>query len=235
MKKVLILACLFLAALAPEVTLAQQAEYIGFRACTKCHFDQGESWNMTAHAKAFESLKPGMKKEAKTKAKLDPGKDYTQDKNCVGCHVTGYGAPNGYLPGSSADLKQVTGVTCESCHGAGGKYRQLHADGGDRLKTKGETSERKLLAGAGQVFDMEKACAGCHLNYEGSTKHEAKAPFTPFPPSLDVKYQFDYQKSVMTAGPKNPVHTHFKLRGVFKGDPVPSVRSKLQEDAPEPE
>lgn len=36
-------------------------------------------------------------------------------------------------------------------------------------------------------------------------------------------------------GPKNPIHSHFKLRGVFKGDPVPAVRAKLQEDAPEPE
>ena len=236
MKKLLVIASLFLAALAPEAVLAQQAEYIGYRACTKCHYDQGESWNTTAHAKAFESLKPGIKKEAKAKAKLDPGKDYTQDKNCVGCHVTGYGEPGGFASSASLDdMKTLVGVTCESCHGAGGKYRPLHADAGDLLKNKGDTSERKPLVGAGQVFDMEKACARCHLNYEGSTKHEAKAPFTPFTPAVDAKYQFDYQKSVMTAGPKNPVHTHFKLRGVFKGDPVPAIRATLQEDAPEPE
>jgi hypothetical protein len=222
--------------LIPGLAAAQQAEYLGFRACTKCHDSQGETWRTSAHAKAFESLKPNAKIEAKTKAKLDPKKDYTQDKNCVGCHVTGYGEPGGFVSGASPDdMKTVVGVTCESCHGAGGKFRNLHGEASDRLKNQGETSERKLLVGAGQNFDMEKACARCHLNYEGSSVHEAKAPFTPFSPALGAKYQFDFQKSVMTSGPSNPVHTHFKLRGVFKGDPVPAVRAKLQEDAPEPE
>lgn len=236
MRKSIVLISLLFAVMAPGTALAQQAEYIGFNACGKCHYDQRESWSTTAHAKAFDALRPGTKKEAKTKAKLDPDKDYTQDENCVSCHVTGYGEPGGFVPGASPDdMKRVVGVTCESCHGAGGNYRSLHADAEDRLKTMFETSERKPLADAGQVFDMEKSCARCHLNYEGSTEHEAKPPYTPYHPSVDAKYQFDYQKSVMTTGPKNPVHTHFKLRGVFKGDPVPDVRSKLQEDAPEPE
>ena len=236
MKKIFVFASLFVAGLLPGLTAAQQAEYLGFRACTKCHDSQGETWRTSAHAKAFDSLKPNAKTEAKTKAKLDPKKDYTQDKNCVGCHVTGYGEPGGFVSGASLDdMKTVVGVTCESCHAAGGKYRNLHGDGGDRLKKQGETSERKQLVGAGQNFDMEKACARCHLNYEGSSKHEAKAPFTPFSSALGAKYQFDFQKSVMTSGPSNPVHTHFKLRGVFKGDPVPAVRAILQEDAPEPE
>ncbi|MPN33028.1 Perchlorate reductase subunit gamma [bioreactor metagenome] len=82
---------------------------------------------------------------------------------------------------------------------------------------------------------MEKECASCHQKYEGSSKYEAKAPFTPFSPAVDSKYQFDYLKSVTATGKSNPVHTHFKLRGVFKGDPVPAVRATLQEDAPEPE
>ena len=53
--------------------------------------------------------------------------------------------------------------------------------------------------------------------------------------SVARDYQFDYLKSVTAAGKSNPVHTHFKLRGVFKGDPVPAIRATLQEDAPEPE
>jgi hypothetical protein len=236
MKKLLVLASLFVAGLIPGLAAAQQAEYLGFRACTKCHDSQGETWRTSAHAKAFESLKPNAKIEAKTKAKLDPKKDYTQDKNCVGCHVTGYGEPGGFVSGASLDdMKTLVGVTCESCHGAGGKFRNLHGEASDRLKNQGETSERKQLVTAGQNFDMEKACARCHLNFEGSTKHDAKAPFTPFSPSVGSKYQFDFQKSVMTTGAGNPIHTHFKLRGVFKGDPVPAVRAKLQEDAPEPE
>lgn len=237
MKKIIALASTLFALAMPSAGMAQQAEYLGFRACTKCHDAQGETWRTSAHAKAFESLKPNAKVDAKTKAKLDPMKDYTQDKNCIGCHVTGYGMPGGFSSDAPLDdMKLVVGVTCESCHGAGGKYRNLHGEASDRLKSQGVTTDRKLLVDAGQNFDMEKACAGCHLNYEGGAPtHSAKPPYTPFTPSVDAKYRFDYMKSVLTSGQKNPIHTHFKLRGVFKGDPVPAVRAKLQEDAPEPE
>lgn len=236
MKEIFAIGLIFLAATVPGVSAAQQTDYLGFRACTKCHDAQGDSWKTSAHAKAFDSLKPNVKGEAKSSAKLDPGKDYTQDKNCLGCHVTGFNEPGGFSAGTPPeDSKTLLGVTCESCHGAGGKYRNLHGEASDRLKNQGATSDRKQLVSAGQNFDMEKACAKCHLNYEGAPMHQPKPPFTPFTPAVNGKYQFDYQKSVMATGPKNPIHSHFKLRGVFKGDPVPAVRAKLQEDAPEPE
>lgn len=72
MIKILALATLLLSSFLPGVTVAQQAEYLGFRACTKCHDSQGETWRASAHAKAFDSLKPNAKSEAKAKAKLDP-------------------------------------------------------------------------------------------------------------------------------------------------------------------
>lgn len=237
MKLVTALVGVLFALVMPNVGVAQPTEYLGFRACMKCHDAQGDTWRTSAHAKAYESLKPNTKAEAKVKAKLDPVKDYTKDENCIGCHVTGYGMPGGFAREASPDdTKLVIGVTCESCHGAGGKYRSLHGEASDRLKSQGATTERKLLVDAGQNFDMEKACARCHLNYEGAVSvHKPSPPYTPFTPAIDVKYKFDYMKSVMTAGANNPIHSHFKLRGVFKGEPVPNVRVKLQEDAQEPE
>jgi hypothetical protein len=71
------------------------APYEGRSKCSNCHKSQAKSWRDTAHAKAMESLKPGTRKEAKIKAKLDPEKDYTQDKDCVGCHVDGWGKQGG--------------------------------------------------------------------------------------------------------------------------------------------
>lgn len=214
----------------------QHAEYLGFRACTKCHDAQGDAWKTSAHAKAFESLKPNAKADAKKLAKLDPSKDYTRDKDCLTCHVTGFELPGGFsLAAPMEDAKTLVGVTCESCHGAGGKFRALHGEASDRLKNQGATTDRKVLVEAGQVFDMEAACNKCHMNYEGATGHPAKPPYTPFTPTLGPKYQFDFKKAVMTAGERNPVHTHYKLRGVFKGGPVPAVREKLQETAQESE
>ena len=108
---------------------AQTPEYTGNRVCAKCHFDQGEAWRKTGHAKAFDSLKANVKAAAKTRAGLDPAKDYSADPNCISCHVTGHSEAGGYKTGmNSDDAKLVVGVSCESCHGAGSIYRQKHAD-----------------------------------------------------------------------------------------------------------
>lgn len=215
---------------------AQTPDYTGFRVCAKCHFDQGDAWRTTGHAKAFDSLKPNVKASAKTKAGLDPVKDYTADQNCVGCHVTGHGEKGGYSPGMDPeDAKVVIGVSCEACHGAGGSYRQKHADAGDKLKASGDTTDRQVLVDARQNFDYEKACARCHLNYPDSKWAGSKPPHTPFTPTVDAKYLFNFEKAVRATGDKNPIHTHYKLRGVFKGGTVPAIRAELQQNAQEPE
>jgi hypothetical protein len=208
---------------------AEFATFEGIRVCIKCHDRQGDEWKKTSHAMAFESLKPKVKAAAKSKAKLDPDKDYTQDKDCLTCHSTGYGQAGGYSPSlPSAESKLLQGVGCESCHGAGSRYRVLHGDADNKLKRSAETTERKLLLPAGQTFDYEQSCAQCHLNYHGSPWPSAKAPFTPFTPAIDAKYSFDFAKAVKApAG----VHTHFKLMGVFKGEPIPKIRADMQRDA----
>jgi hypothetical protein len=81
-------------ALALTVTLAGDYEYIGAKKCKLCHKVQYTSWEETAHAKAFERLKPE-----------EQGKE-----ECLKCHATG----------NSADMP---GVQCESCHGPGSGYK----------------------------------------------------------------------------------------------------------------
>ncbi len=227
----------FLVGLLTAVSAGAQApDYMGVRVCAKCHFDQGDAWKSTAHAKAFESLKPGVKAAAKSKAKLDPAADYRTNKDCVGCHTTGYGEAGGYRMDMNAeDAKLFEGVGCESCHGAGGRFRTLHGEAGDKLKLSGDTTPRRTLVEAGQNFDYEKACSRCHLNYAGSSWSGAKPPHTPFTPALDAKYGLEFRKSALAGDKNNPIHVHFKLRGVFKGDPVPAIRADVQANARESE
>lgn len=209
---------------------AAENDYVGVKTCTKCHDVQGESWAGTAHAKAFDSLKAGTKAEEKKKAKLDPAKDYTKDKDCVGCHSTGLGRAGGYATGMDpGGQKQLGSVACESCHGAGGDYRDEHGKAEKRLKKDGESTPRKLLVSKGQNFDYERACAGCHLNYKGSPHKGAKAPYTPFTSAVDAKYKFEFDKAVRTKA----LHEHYKLKGVFAGDPMPAVRAEFQKTAKE--
>jgi len=207
---------------------AAAPEYAGVKVCTKCHEAQGESWAGTSHAKAFDSLKPNTKAEEKKKAKLDPAKDYTKDKDCVGCHSTGFGKAGGYALGKDPGGPEKLGsVGCEACHGPGSDYREDHGTAEKKLLRAQQSTPRRLLVGKGQTFDYEKACAACHLNYQGSPLKGAKAPFTPFTPTVDAKYKFEFDKAVRTKA----LHEHYKLKGSFEGEPVPKVRAEFQKTA----
>lgn len=81
--------------LIPASTRADRTDFVGAKACAKCHPTQYASWSRTAHARATATL----------------GK--RTQRRCLGCHSTG-DAPAGraYFPG----------VQCEACHGPGAGY-----------------------------------------------------------------------------------------------------------------
>ena len=102
-----------------SVAMSDDHAFVGSKKCKMCHIKEWKSWSQTKMASAFDGLKPGERKEAKLAAGLDPDKDYTKDEACVRCHVTGHGVAAELL-GPKYDM--TDGVTCESCHGAGGDY-----------------------------------------------------------------------------------------------------------------
>ncbi|MGB9735040.1 MAG: multiheme c-type cytochrome [bacterium] len=70
--------------------------YVGVNQCKMCHMKQYNVWKDTAHAKAFDALKPA---------------DQANPK-CISCHTTG-------------DNKELKGVQCEACHGPGSEYKSF--------------------------------------------------------------------------------------------------------------
>jgi len=119
-----------------------QASYIGLAKCSMCHKNRDTSVDMiqaSKHIKALDALKTD---EAK-KYSADPANDPT----CLACHTTGYTDPGGYDP-ATADAN-VSGVTCESCHGAGEKYSKT-------MKSKDDSIAN------GMVIPDEKTCRKCH-------------------------------------------------------------------------
>jgi len=211
---------------AASIASADDFEYDGLKKCKGCHKSEYKSWRKTRHAKALKTLKPGVKVEAKRKAKLDPDKDYSEDEKCVRCHVTGYGADGGY------DIEDpgiyLVNVGCESCHGPGADYRVIHRKASNRFEKSKKATPRRQLADAGEEFEFVNRCKACHMNYEGSPWPGAKKPYTPFTPDLDPKYAFDFDKKVRDA---KAMHEHFKLEGVFTGPPKPAFHDEFQRDA----
>ena len=99
------------------------AEYVGAKKCKACHMKQYKAWKKTTMSTSFENLKPGVKADEKKKAGLNPDKDYTSDADCLRCHTTGYGKPNGFV--SLGKTPKLINVQCEECHGPGGDFRNI--------------------------------------------------------------------------------------------------------------
>jgi len=89
----------------PVPMLLRAKGYSGNEACGVCHESQHETWELTKHAHAFDTL-------------VKHGAD--SDRECVSCHVVGFGQSGGFdLSNRSQELENVG---CESCHGRGGPH-----------------------------------------------------------------------------------------------------------------
>ncbi len=131
----LIAVCMLL--LVSNVLVAQN-KYVGAGACKMCHMSGGKAWpvwSTSKHAKAFEVLKG----EAALKVGQDNGVTTpSTDAKCLKCHTTASSAGTTLNGG----ITNADGVSCESCHGAGSKYKtvmtnvQARKDGGLVIPTK---------------------------------------------------------------------------------------------------
>ena len=135
---------------------AEEHAFVGSKSCKKCHIKEYKSWEETKMAQAYESLKPGVDVEAKAAMGLSADEDYTQNAECVSCHVTGHGKPGGFV--SEAETPELVGVGCEMCHGAGGTYIQ---DGYMTLKNKEYKLSELVAVGLVEKVGPEQ-CTGCH-------------------------------------------------------------------------
>jgi peroxiredoxin len=90
---------------APVPMLLRPSGYSGSETCGVCHESQHETWQITQHASAYDTL-------------VKHGAD--NDAECVSCHVVGLGKPGGFdLTEKPPELEDVG---CESCHGRGGPH-----------------------------------------------------------------------------------------------------------------
>lgn len=90
---------------APVPMLLRTTGYSGSEVCSVCHEQQDQTWRLTSHATAYDTL-------------VRHGSE--SDPECVGCHVVGYGEEGGFeISPRTAPLENVG---CESCHGRGGPH-----------------------------------------------------------------------------------------------------------------
>ena len=89
-----------------NVLLLDKTGYSGDETCRICHLREHETWSLTNHAYAFDTL-------------VEHGVD--RNAECLPCHTVGWDKPGGYS--LEAPVEHLQSVQCESCHGRGGPHQ----------------------------------------------------------------------------------------------------------------
>jgi hypothetical protein len=132
--------------------------------CRQCHVSEYDVWAKTAHSTGFKTQH---RKEAAEKiAKAMGFKLIKRNSLCVTCHYT--------AKVKKGQLRAIAGVSCESCHGAGGEWVNVHNNyGGTGFTFENETAEHKAMRikksrelgmrRPSDLYPVVARCYECHI------------------------------------------------------------------------
>ncbi len=141
----------------------------GDNSCNNCHANEYEAWLQTTHYATFATRH--RTEEAKAIQTNMDVRSMKRGDVCTNCHYTQVASDTG-------SARAVAGVSCESCHGAGKQWNDIHNRVGGSGATmawgdgKAESAadrEKRLSAAAAKgmihsamVYDIARNCFGCH-------------------------------------------------------------------------
>lgn len=130
--------------------------------CGECHKSESEVWKKTKHATGFKSLH--RKKSAESIKERMEFKLIKRESLCLKCH---------YLAGIKRNqLRAISGVSCESCHGVAKDWIDVHNNYGTGFNYHTETPEHKGQRIAeskakgmfrpSELYEVVANCFQCH-------------------------------------------------------------------------
>jgi hypothetical protein len=127
-------------------------------ACGECHLSEHAVWEKTPHATGFRTLH--RKEQALAIAGKLGFRLIKRDSICFSCHYTPIV--------ERGEIRVDSGVSCESCHGAGRDWIKLHNDYGDGADHRSESAahrrqriEASRQAGMRRPSDLYPVVANC--------------------------------------------------------------------------
>ena len=138
------------------------AKIVGPNACAECHKQEVEAWKGTHHFRTFREMPRNT--EANEIAEKMGLRRIKSESLCLNCHFTVQQKNNKEEP--------ISGVSCESCHGAGQDWIKVHSGFSgkkEQTETKAEEEARwKLADSKGMIrprslYQLAKNCYGCHV------------------------------------------------------------------------
>ena len=193
------------------------AQVLGTNACAKCHENEVQQWKLTPHFATFESLH--RKPEAKAITKRLGLSTVKRNDTCVKCHYT--------QQQKGSRVRVVSGVSCESCHGASKNWNPLHNDyGGANITKEMESPEHRqqrieasIAAGMNNptnLYLIARQCLACHttpdeklVNVGGHTAGSPDFELVAWSQGM-VRHNF-----LRTGGTSNGTATQAQLRVMY--------------------
>ena len=139
------------------------ADVKGPDACGECHKETVKAWKESHHSSTFKDMPRS--DEAREIADKMGIKRIKSESDCLTCHFTS--AIEEEVP------TPISGISCESCHGAGADWIDVHSDFGGKDET-AETedvahkikryadSEAAGMIRPSNLYDLAANCYGCH-------------------------------------------------------------------------
>lgn len=136
---------------------------VSSESCAKCHVDEIQVWKQTPHFRTFEEL--GRRPKAHEICSKMGLRSVKRSEVCIACHFT--------TQATNGKIKPVSGISCESCHGAAKDWITIHNDYGSPLATKEmETLEHAQLRleksnalgmrNTRDLYSIASSCFNCH-------------------------------------------------------------------------
>ncbi|MBC7852002.1 MAG: hypothetical protein IAF94_01060 [Pirellulaceae bacterium] len=191
--------------------------YVGTRSCsaTGCHGAASKSPGSSSAYTRFTAVDPhegaflllysdASRRMLERLPKLkEPGYFAALKKNCIGCHAT----PPADLAKSNQSDSYLSGVSCESCHGAAVSWEYTHF----KPKTTAGGSSREL-PNLENLEQRAKICAECHIgpmktpDHTYDVNHDLIAAGHP-----RLTFEFEAQSANLPAhwSPQKDIQEHF--------------------------
>lgn len=138
-------------------------QVLGYKRCASCHLNEQQVWANTPHARTFQELH--QKDRAKVIARKMGLRSIKRGNVCLNCHYTSQH--------QNGRTKIISGVSCESCHGAAKKWVSIHNDyGGPGQNRQTESPEHKKarreaaislgMRNPSNIYLIARSCFQCH-------------------------------------------------------------------------
>lgn len=133
---VVVLPAMVVAVVLPQSVNAQPPQcdpqsVLSYESCAKCHGNEVRVWKQTPHFKTFQQLARDPK-SAEICQKLGL-RSVKRSDVCINCHFT--------LQAKGDRNKPISGISCESCHGAAADWLEVHNDYGGIAATRESESD----------------------------------------------------------------------------------------------